>query len=92
MKSEDFSWGDSKESPIYSALQGGDPQTAMESLLSKQEVKGAPFWKNGGRIQVIKEAVKDFRLQDVLGLIFREVPRDGENRPEGSENWTQFNG
>ncbi|KAL5591313.1 hypothetical protein FOVSG1_010202 [Fusarium oxysporum f. sp. vasinfectum] len=87
MKSEDFSWEDWKDSPVKSALGGDDPQAAMESLLAKQEVKEAPFWKDGARIQIIKEVVKGAKPHALLGLLCREVPRYDEVLREGSEDW-----
>lgn len=87
MKADDFSWGDWKDSPVYSALVGSNPGTAVESLLAKQEVKKAPFWKGGGRIQVITEAAKNSKPYDILHSLFRELPRDSDSSPEGCKSW-----
>ncbi|TVY68341.1 Ankyrin-3 [Fusarium oxysporum f. sp. cubense] len=87
MKSEDFSWENWKDSPVKSALGGDDPQAAMESLLAKQEVKKAPFWKEGGRNQVMEEAVKCARPRGLLDLIFRELSKDALNPPTGCQDW-----
>ncbi|KAK2675010.1 Ankyrin repeat [Fusarium oxysporum f. sp. vasinfectum] len=87
IKSEDFSWENWKDSPVKSALGGDDPQAAMESLLAKQEVKKAPFWKEGGRNQVMEEAVKCARPRGLLDLIFRELSKDALNPPTGCQDW-----
>ncbi|EWY84207.1 hypothetical protein FOYG_13970 [Fusarium oxysporum NRRL 32931] len=87
MKADDFSWGDWKDSPVYSALVGSNPGTAVESLLAKQEVKKAPFWKGGGRIQVITEAAKNSKPYDILHSLFRELSRDSDSSPEGCKSW-----
>ncbi|RBA22490.1 hypothetical protein FPRO05_00837 [Fusarium proliferatum] len=90
MKSADLSWRDWKASPVYSALGGHDPQAAMESLLGEKKFKEAPFWKDGGRIEVIKnifEAAKPQAQLGLVGLLGRQVPKDGGNSPEGFESW-----
>ncbi|KAF5985664.1 1-alkyl-2-acetylglycerophosphocholine esterase [Fusarium coicis] len=87
MKPEDFLWKNWMDSPIESALGGDDPQAAMEALFTKQEVRGAPFWKDGGRTQVMEEAARCTRPHGILDLIFRELPRDALNPPDGSQDW-----
>ncbi|KAG5792174.1 hypothetical protein H9Q69_008763 [Fusarium xylarioides] len=87
MKSEDLHWEDWKNSPVNSALHGIDPQSAMESLLAKSEVKKAAFWKEGGRMQVIKQIFKAAKPQAMLGLLSHEVTGYEEELPGESEHW-----
>ncbi|KAF5720983.1 ankyrin [Fusarium mundagurra] len=87
MRSDDYSWEVWKDSPVSSALRGTQPKTAMKALLSKQEIKEAPFWTDDGRVQVISEAAKISNSLDVVGMIFRELPGETENPPDGSETW-----
>ncbi|KAF5529067.1 ankyrin [Fusarium mexicanum] len=55
MQPDTLSWRDWKQSPVYSALLGEHPLATMKSLLAKQEVKEAPFWKNG----ILQDILKD---------------------------------
>ncbi|KAF5697892.1 NACHT ankyrin domain-containing protein [Fusarium globosum] len=87
MRKEDLFWEDWKDSPVLAALRGDDPPTAMESLLAKQEIKEAPFWKHDGRFQVIKEVLENVKTRSIISSIIREVPRDAEKLPEGFESW-----
>ncbi|KAF5570167.1 ankyrin [Fusarium phyllophilum] len=87
MRSDDYRWEDWKESPVSSALRGAQPKIAMEALLSKTDIKEAPFWRDDGRVQVISEAAKSAKSLDVVGMIFRELPGETENPPDGSDNW-----
>ncbi|KAF4499446.1 het-6-heterokaryon incompatibility [Fusarium agapanthi] len=87
MESGALSWQDWRQSPIHSALGGYRPHVAMKWLLSEQEVKNAPFWKNGGRVQVIKEATKVEKPFSILDLIFRELPSKREVAVTGVDTW-----
>ncbi|KAF5664852.1 ankyrin [Fusarium circinatum] len=87
MQPDTLSWRDWKQSPIYSALLGEHPLAAMRSLLAKQEVKEAPFWKNGGKLQVIEMSAKMIKPFDILGLLFCELPSEREIVVTGSDNW-----
>ncbi|KAF5602833.1 ankyrin unc44 [Fusarium subglutinans] len=87
MQPDTLSWRDWKQSPIYSALLGEHPLAAMRSLLAKQEVKEAPFWKNGGKLQVIEMAAKMIKPFDILGLLFCELPSEREIVVTESDNW-----
>ncbi|KAF5641479.1 ankyrin unc44 [Fusarium tjaetaba] len=88
MKLEDFSWKNWKDSPVQSALRGSDPQAAMEALLGEEKVKTAAFWKDGGRINVIKEAMKASEPQHIVGQIFCQIAANDDTAPEGSNNWS----
>ncbi|KAF5581079.1 ankyrin unc44 [Fusarium pseudoanthophilum] len=87
MGADKLSWGDWRDSPIHSALDGHDPRTAMEALLSKSEIKLAPFWEHDGRFQVIKKVLEDDKPRDIPRLILREVSGDDQKLPEESESW-----
>ncbi|KAG5811660.1 hypothetical protein H9Q74_004545 [Fusarium xylarioides] len=87
MQPDALSWGDWKQSPIHSALLGEQPLAAMKSLLAKEEIKEALFWKNGGKLQVIEMAATMVQSFDVLGLIFRELPSDRGIAVTGTDNW-----
>ncbi|KAF5962343.1 Het6 heterokaryon incompatibility protein [Fusarium bulbicola] len=87
MTSNALAWEDWRQSPIHSALGGYRPHVAMKWLLSEQVVKAAPFWKNGGRVQVIKEAAKVPKPFSILDLIFRELPSKCDVAVTGVDNW-----
>ncbi|CCT74257.1 uncharacterized protein FFB20_06868 [Fusarium fujikuroi] len=71
MRPDTLCWRDWKQSPIYSALL----------------VKEAPFWKNGGKLQVIGMAAKMIKPFDILGLLFCEMPSECEIVVTGPDNW-----
>ncbi|EWG55804.1 hypothetical protein FVEG_17596 [Fusarium verticillioides 7600] len=92
MKRDALSWADWKQSPIHSALGGYRPHVAMKWLLSERVVKEVPFWKNGGRVQVLKEAAKVVKPFCLLDLIFREVPSEHTIAVTGSDKWARSSG
>ncbi|KAF5565383.1 het-6-heterokaryon incompatibility [Fusarium napiforme] len=87
MQPDALVWEDWEESPVYTALLGDHPYIAMESLLSKREVKEAPFWQNGGKRHLIEMAARMFRPLDILDLMFRELPSEREVLVTRAENW-----
>ncbi|KAF5250374.1 hypothetical protein FANTH_4474 [Fusarium anthophilum] len=87
MTSNALAWEDWRQSPIHSARGGYRPHVAMKWPLSEQVVKAAPFWKNGGRVQVIKEAAKVPKPSSILDLIFRELPSKCDVAVTGVDDW-----
>ncbi|KAG4261539.1 hypothetical protein FPRO03_11556 [Fusarium proliferatum] len=84
-KLDDLPWEKWKDSPVHSALVGKNPQAAMESLLAERKFKEAPFWKEGGRFEVIKKVLKLSKPLPILRLIIGEEP--GHISPKTFQNW-----